>query len=149
MREVDINALLGRIHSRYKNLGPGVTYEPLSAPVILKGENHLFEKAIRNVVDNACKYSQLQGKSVEISLQEDQQKIVIKIRDYGMGISREEKEKVFEPFYRADKSRTRATGGYGLGLSLAKRIVEAHAGHVYLESELSKGTEIRIELPKA
>jgi signal transduction histidine kinase len=148
LEEVNINSLLSRIHYRYKDMGPGVIYESVLVPLFLKIEKQLLEKAIRNVVDNACKYSQMQVKPVEMSLYEDKDMVVIKIIDYGSGISNDEKEKVFEPFYRTDKSRMRSTGGYGLGLCIAKRIVDAHAGHIHLESEISKGTEVRIELPK-
>ena len=69
------------------------------------------------------------------------------VQDHGIGISKDAQEKVFEPFYRTDDSRSRATGGYGLGLSLTKSIIEAHGGTIQLQSEPGEGTIITIWLP--
>ncbi len=70
------------------------------------------------------------------------------MEDSGVGIPLTDQEKVFEPFYRVDKSRTKATGGYGLGLSLCREIMRAHGGEISLESEPGKGTRVILEFPK-
>jgi signal transduction histidine kinase len=72
----------------------------------------------------------------------------VTIRDEGIGISPDDMKKVFTPFFRADKSRTRATGGLGLGLSLVKAVVEAHGGRVAVESAPGKGSTFTVWLPR-
>jgi signal transduction histidine kinase len=75
--------------------------------------------------------------------------VQIEVVDRGIGIASEDLPRICEPFYRADPSRTRATGGLGLGLALAKRIVEAHQGSLAIESALGAGTLVRLWLPRA
>ena len=75
-------------------------------------------------------------------------KVIISIEDQGIGISEEDLKYVFERFYRADKSRTRATGGTGIGLTIVKSIVSSHGGEVKLESKLGEGSKFTIILPK-
>jgi signal transduction histidine kinase len=83
---------------------------------------------------------------VEVSLRPTNNQAVITVRDHGSGIPEEDLAFVFEPFYRVDKSRTPNTGGYGLGLSLAKTIVEAHCGSITISSNPDLGTTVRIVL---
>jgi len=73
--------------------------------------------------------------------------VVFRVTDTGQGISREDLPYVFDRFYRADRSRTRGSGGAGLGLAIAKQIVRAHGGAIWAESELGRGTTINIALP--
>jgi signal transduction histidine kinase len=101
-----------------------------------------------NVVENALKYSSNQKRPVEVKLERSGKGVEVAIRDHGDGIPKAEQGKVFEPFYRVDKSRTKATGGYGLGLSLCKEIMLAHSGDIRLKSSVGKGTEIRLIFPK-
>ena len=105
---------------------------------------------IRNILSNAMKYSNHQLKPVEVSHQitSDEQgtnQLTITIRDFGYGIAEEEVPKIFEPFYRIDKSRQKATGGVGLGLSLAKRLVDALDGTIELMSRLDEGTKVTLK----
>ena len=74
--------------------------------------------------------------------------VEIAIADQGIGIAAEDLPKMFTPFFRTDRSRARKTGGVGLGLSLSKKIVEAHGGTISLESEPGRGTTVRIRLPR-
>jgi two-component system phosphate regulon sensor histidine kinase PhoR len=73
--------------------------------------------------------------------------MIIRIHDNGVGIPEDELPYIFEPFYRVDKSRSKDTGGYGLGLSLCKTVMEAHQGKVHIESSLSKGTTVSLFFP--
>jgi signal transduction histidine kinase len=105
--------------------------------------------ALKNVIENSLKYSEGQKKAVEIELSEDASSVRIHVRDHGIGIPHEERDRVFEPFYRVDKSRTRKTGGYGLGLSLAREIMRAHGGDILIESRPRWGTRVSLVFPKA
>lgn len=95
---------------------------------------------IRNLVENALKYSAHQERPVEASLRARDGRLELIVRDYGYGIPASDLDSVFEPFYRVDKSRNRDTGGYGLGLSLCRKIMEAHGGGISLASEEGRGT---------
>jgi two-component system, OmpR family, sensor histidine kinase ArlS len=104
-----------------------------------------FEQVIVNLLENARKYSEPHS-TTQIEVHENQDKIHILIKDHGTGIPGRDLSRVFERFYRVDKSRTRASGGYGLGLSIAKEIIEAHNGSINIKSSLDKGTTVEIIL---
>lgn len=106
----------------------------------------LFRRAVMNLVENAIKYSP-KGSKVILELEKLENKVVIKIIDQGNGISEVEKEKIFERFYREDRSRSRDSGGSGLGLSIAQKIVSLHGGELKLESKESEGSTFFIVLP--
>jgi signal transduction histidine kinase len=82
-----------------------------------------------------------------VSLAGDAAGIAIAVRDHGIGIAPEDQARLFTPFFRADRSRDRHTGGVGLGLTLSKRIVEAHGGRIDVESRRDEGTTVRVSLP--
>jgi len=86
---------------------------------------------------------------VEIRLKKSDAGTLIEIQDHGPGIQDEELDLIFEPFYRTDKSRNRKTGGYGLGLSLCKTIIEAHGGTIDVQSNTGKGAMFSLHLPKS
>lgn len=93
------------------------------------------------------KYSRKSDQPVELSLEDGAGYAVIRIVDHGIGIPAEDQPYIFEPFYRADKSRTRKTGGYGLGLSMCKTIMEAHGGQIEISSTLNQGTTVTLSFP--
>lgn len=109
------------------------------------GDERLLRQAITNLLTNAIKYSS--ADKVDISLKEDDEFITISVKDYGIGISEEHKDKIFEKFYRVDKARSRKSGGTGLGLSIVKNIVELHDGTIELITAPNKGCEFIIKLP--
>ena len=84
---------------------------------------------------------------VQVSLSKDDSGYIIEIRDQGQGIPENELELIFAPVYRVDKSRTKLTGGYGLGLSMCKTIIEAHGGRISVQSKLGEGAAFCIRLP--
>jgi signal transduction histidine kinase len=98
-----------------------------------------------NVLDNALHY----GKSAEVALKRDAADIVVLIDDDGPGIPPLERSAVFEPFYRVESSRSRETGGAGLGLAIARAIVEAHGGRIGAEAAPRGGARICVVLPAA
>jgi len=107
----------------------------------------LLEQAVVNLLDNAINYSE-EGKSVTIRAQEKEQEILIQVEDHGSGIERKHLDRIFERFYRVDKSRSRKLGGTGLGLSIVKHILEAHGGQVSVESQPGRGSTFTLHLPR-
>jgi len=99
-----------------------------------------------NLLHNAVKFTP-EGGVIRVSLKSDQTNVCCRITDTGIGIAPEDQIHIFERFYKVDKSRDRALGGNGLGLSLAKKIVELHDGHITPQSEIGKGTTFTITLP--
>lgn len=107
----------------------------------------LLEEAVYNVCDNAIKYNRNDG-SVSIFLEQTAQEVQIVVKDTGIGIPREDQDRVFERFYRVDKSHSKEIGGTGLGLSIVKHAVSTLYGSVGLGSEVGSGTEICMKFPK-
>ena len=114
----------------------------------IDGDPVLLRRVVDNLLENAHKYTTLAAEPIELAAHESGGDVVIDVIDKGIGIAAEDLPRVFRPFFRADKSRTRATGGLGLGLALSKRIVDAHGGRIELTSEPNKGTRARVSLPK-
>jgi signal transduction histidine kinase len=111
---------------------------------------NLLRRVLDNLLDNAAKFSE-PGAAIELEGQcaEDLGSLVIRVRDHGIGIATEDLERIFEPFFRTDRSRARATGGVGLGLAVVRRIVEAHGGQVSVESNSERGTCFSVRVPAA
>ena len=107
----------------------------------------LLEEVVYNICDNAIKYNRNDG-NVSIFLTQNAQEAQIVIKDTGIGIPREDQDRVFERFYRVDKSHSKEIGGTGLGLSIVKHAVSTLKGSIVLRSEEGNGTEICMKFPK-
>jgi two-component system OmpR family sensor kinase len=108
----------------------------------------LLRRVLDNLLNNAAKFSDPGSTiSIEASVSPGAKELVIDVRDQGIGIAAADLERIFEPFFRADRSRTRRTGGVGLGLVLARRIVEAHGGSITVKSEPDRGSHFRVVVP--
>jgi two-component system phosphate regulon sensor histidine kinase PhoR len=101
---------------------------------------------VLNLLDNAVKYN-VQGGRADVFVRTENDRVILTVADTGVGIPKEAQERVFERFYRVDKSRSRRLGGTGLGLSIVKHIVGLYKGKIRLRSEPGKGTEITVTLP--
>jgi signal transduction histidine kinase len=145
---VDLAGLLAEVAARFQDRRPGRTLE-LGVDQLrgsLDADPALLRRAIDNLLDNAAKYS---GETAPVALaaRADGHAILIEVRDQGIGIDQADLPRLFTPFFRTDRSRTRGTGGVGLGLVLVKRIAEAHGGSVEVESAPDRGSTFRIRLP--
>ena len=114
---------------------------------IVFGVRRLLYEMLYNLCDNAIKYNR-PGGSIRIHVENREQEAAISVLDTGIGIAPEHQSRIFERFYRVDKSHSKASGGTGLGLSIVKHAAMYHGGKVALESEPGRGTEIRVTLPK-
>ena len=115
--------------------------------VQINGVRRLLYETIYNLCDNAVKYNR-EGGSVRVQVDEADGKASIRVADTGIGIAPEHQSRIFERFYRVDKSHSKASGGTGLGLSIVKHAVAYHHGEITLESEVGKGTAITVSFPE-
>ena len=113
---------------------------------IMYGVSRLMYEIVYNLCDNAIKYN-LPGGKVEIMVDRKDEEAVLCVKDNGIGIAPEHQDRVFERFYRVDKSHSKSSGGTGLGLSIVKHAVQYHHGKLELKSEIGKGTEIIVHFP--
>jgi two-component system phosphate regulon sensor histidine kinase PhoR len=124
----------------------GIDMDVSLEEVEITADEDLLSQVWTNLIHNSIKFTP-QGGRVCVELRRKRDDVEFKICDSGAGISEADQERVFERFYKADRSRTRANGGSGLGLSIARKIVEMHQGTIDLESKLGEGTTFRIVLP--
>ena len=125
---------------REKELKVSISYDN----VFFKGDEDLLFQVWTNLIDNAIKFSNKEGK-IEIKLEKKEEKIEIFIKDNGIGMKQEDIDRIFSKFYQVDISHSGE--GSGLGLSIVKRIIELSGGNIKIESKINKGTKIIIELP--
>lgn len=111
------------------------------------GARSLLYEVAYNLIDNAIKYNRENG-VVDIKVSRENKKVKLTVSDTGIGIALEHQQRIFERFYRVDKSHSKASGGTGLGLSIVKHAVQYHHGEIKLKSELNKGSEITVALPE-
>ena len=115
--------------------------------ICINGSEMLLHEIIYNLCDNAIKYNKQDG-YVNVSIYEKDNHVCLEVEDGGIGIGKEHHEKIFERFYRVDKSHSKKSGGTGLGLSIVKNAVKYHQGTIDIESELEKGTKITVKFNK-
>ena len=125
-------------------LGVKVTVGGSNAPITTIQQ--LIYIIVYNLCDNAIKYNH-SGGSVEVHVQQTSYNTVLRVKDTGIGIPEECRERIFERFYRVDKSRSKEVGGTGLGLSIVKHAVMIHNGKIEVKSELGEGTEMIVTIP--
>jgi heavy metal sensor kinase len=116
--------------------------------VMVEADRTILRQALANLIYNAVKYSPPSG-DIQIRIRETELDAIVEVQDSGPGIPREHRERIFERFYRVDKSRTRAGGGAGLGLSIAQWAVGMHGGKIEVECETGPGSIFRVYLPKS
>ncbi len=138
----NLSDLLHEVVPAFENYSPGVEIGDIPKAIHVDLDVEQIKIVLNNVLDNAVKYSRPDSEPVRIFCERRAPYVVIRIQDDGIGIPEEELPFIFEPFYRVDKSRSKRTGGYGLGLSLCKTIMEAHGAEITVDSSPGKGTSI-------
>ena len=132
----------------FVNQPPGVQAGDFPAEIELNVDPEQIKTVFQNILTNAIKFSAPDDKPVMISVIKQANFTVVRILDHGIGIPADELPFIFEPFYRVDKSRSKRTGGYGLGLSLCKTIMEAHGGRIEVDSKPGVGTCVSLFFPQ-
>jgi len=140
-REVLANAATRYLSKELRFTGPR------EGPLWLHGDPDRIEEALGILVDNACKYTP-DGGSVSVTTRRSRDRVVVDVTDTGVGIPEEDLPNVFERFYRSDISRSQETGGFGLGLAIAKHIVDVSGGAISVRSTVGSGTTFEISLPR-
>ncbi|MGI6485121.1 MAG: sensor histidine kinase [Tepidanaerobacteraceae bacterium] len=148
-QDFDACEVVGEIISETQMIDPSHNFEmELKRPAYINADKQLFKQVIRILVDNSIKYTP-SGEKIIIRIVCEESSVRITVQDNGIGIAPEELPNIFERFYRSDESRARKTGGSGLGLSIAKWIVERHGGYFEVWSRLNIGTRISVVFPTA
>ena len=147
---IDINKLIEQISDRFELTHPEknfIKYIP-KTPIFVEGDQDKLTQVFDNIINNAIKYSP-NGKNITVRVRQNynHNRVSISIKDEGVGIPLVHIDKIFNRFYRVDKSRQRTMGGTGLGLALAKNIVEAHRGRIWAQSREGYGSIIFVTLP--
>lgn len=146
---LDVSELLAQAASRFRAAHPErrLVLDVSGELPALSGDPVLLRRVLDNLLENAHKYTEESEPAVELGARAEAARVVVEVRDRGIGIAEVDLSGVFRPFYRVDRSRTRATGGHGLGLALAQKIVVAHGGEISLAARPGGGTLARVELP--
>ena len=139
LQTVDLKLLIQEVCSAFEGKIPGILFEKDSKEYLVRIDVEQIQTVLKNILVNALKYSIPGNDPVQVRLSKDVSGCIIEIQDQGQGIPEDELELIFEPFYRVDKSRTKLTGGYGLGLSMCKTIIEAHGGRISVRSRSGEG----------
>ena len=149
MEKVDLKGLTDEVFSVLQDSAAvqNVTLS-FSGSAAVPGVKRLLFEMLYNLCDNAVKYNRPDGQ-VRVSISENENTASISVEDTGIGIPEEQQSRVFERFYRVDKSQSKQSGGTGLGLSIVKHVVQYHHGKLSLSSKPGTGTTITVELPKA
>lgn len=144
----DLAALVREETLALSDRAPGVRFISTEGPVPVAFDEAALRTVVRNLLENAAKYALPDSRVTEISIAEEGREAVFRVKDDGLGIPAADLASVFEPFFRVDRSRSRKTGGFGLGLSICRRVVEAHGGTISVSPNEARGVTFTVRLPK-
>jgi signal transduction histidine kinase len=145
----DLAPILREMAVRFNKKRPGVRLIEPSQKIELNIDEDKVRTVLRNLLENAFKYSLPDSHPLEISSAQNENSVIVRVSDDGPGIPTEATAGIFEPFFRVDRSRSKKTGGYGLGLSICKRIMEAHGGDISFENNPGRGASFVLTFPRA
>lgn len=150
LEAIDLRDFLQSLFDEFKILAADKNLDSIvdfsSSAIVIKCDRELLQQALKNLLNNAYKYTPSGGK-VRLTLIIKSRRAIVGIEDNGIGIPAEDLPHIFERFYRVDTARSRDTGGFGLGLAIAQQIIRAHNGQITVESFVGKGTKFQISLP--
>jgi signal transduction histidine kinase len=135
LSHVKVAELLPDVLNGYRTEKERIVLYPVSDELKIYADQTLIRTVLRNLIDNSLKYSAISDKSIEISVIHRGEDIIIQIEDYGQGIPSDKLPFIFEPFFRVDESRSKKTGGYGLGLHLCKQIMDLHEAQIEVKNK--------------
>ena len=144
--DVDLAEIAREVVTDFTGKGPGVDYLS-NGPVAIHADPALMRLLIKNLIDNAVKFSRTDSRPVTVSLESSRDKVVLRVADDGIGIPAGSGKKIFEPFVKLDRSRGHGVG-YGVGLNLCQRIVQLHGGTIRLDPRAPRGTEAVVTLDR-
>ena len=138
---IEINDSYGAQH------GVALVYSGINEPLFVSGDYYRLIQVMANLLSNAVKFSSAEGQ-VEVSIVRYENNLRVSVKDHGCGIPESARLTLFDKFTQVDSSNQRKRGGSGLGLSIVKKIIEAHGGHVDFISELGRGATFYFDLPE-
>ncbi|MCY3850619.1 MAG: ATP-binding protein [Acidimicrobiaceae bacterium] len=148
---VAVQGVVGGAHDRARaaaaQRGVAITVDAPELDLQVRGDRRQLTSAMFNLLDNAIKFSDPEGGSVSVGVREAHGRVEVEVADSGIGIPRQDLERIFERFYRVDRGRSRTTGGIGLGLSMVRHIVANHGGRVSVDSTEGEGATFTMDLP--
>ena len=148
-QEQDVVPIVHEIAQLFENRTPGVHLMARPETIFANVDDEKLRTVLRNLLDNAFKYSLPDSQPVILFVSENQDCVVIRVQDDGQGVPEAQMANIFEPFFRIDPSRSKKTGGYGLGLSMCKRIIEAHGGTIQATNNAVRGASFAVTIPAA
>ena len=137
-----------QLEDYYQGQSPHYSLKFENCDTYVKAQPDLLFTLLRNLIDNAIKASEI-DQPIIITTDIKDQHVIISVKDQGIGMSEEDVKKATDAFYMADKSRSRSMGGAGLGLTIVKRICDAHHTKLFIQSKLKQGTTVSFELEVA
>ena len=147
LESIDLSALVREVAETMQQIETSHTITvDATQPLLMEGDQGRLEQVLINLLTNAIKYSP-KGETVEVTVSSTSETATIRVRDHGAGIPQEQREKIFERFYRIDDPKRGKISGLGMGLYVVKEIVKQHQGTILVESELGKGSTFSIILP--
>jgi len=144
--DIDIKEIVSKSIDEARNLDEGfnIFLSCEEEKIRIKGNKALIQRAFSNIIENALKYSK--GDRMDVKVLKKDSNILIRFKDNGVGIPKDKRKKIFQRFYRLDKSRSRKVGGSGLGLAITSEIIKKHGGNIYA-NDVKKGAEFIVSLP--
>lgn len=148
--DLDLDELLVKFlestRERIKEQGFDIRYDNPDKVPLIRGDRDAILQVFYNLIDNAIKFSGT-SRVIDVTLSPRDNEVVFCVKDYGIGISAKDQERIFDRFYRGDKPQKLGIKGSGIGLTIVKQIVEAHGGTIAIESEVGKGSRITVRIP--